>query len=153
VSGEGDAPAAVLFACSLNAVRSPMAAAILQHLMGQGVRVASAGVKAGLSDPFAVAVMDEIGIDISDHEPATMRDLEDEVFDLIITLSPEAHHHGVELTRVMPAEVEYWPTDDVAAMPDTESRDDVLARYRAVRDTLFEKIKQRFLPHGGGPTV
>ena len=95
----------MLFACALNAVRSPMAAAILQHLTGGRLHVASAGVRAGLLDPYAVAVMDEIGIDISDHEPAPLADIESEIFDLIITLSPEAHHHGIELTRVIPAEI------------------------------------------------
>jgi len=130
-----------------------MAAAILQHLAGQDLRVASAGVRAGLLDPYAVAVMDEIGIDISDHEPVTFRDMADRTFDLVITLSPEAHHHGVELTRLMPAEVEYWPTADATAAPEDANREELLMRYRAVRDSLFERIKTRFLPHGGGPSV
>jgi protein-tyrosine-phosphatase len=152
VSGEDDGPRSVLFACAMNAVRSPMAAAILQHLMGQRVHVASAGVRAGITDPYAVAVMDEIGIDISEHEPTTLRDIEGEPFDLIVTLSPEAHHHGVELTRTHPAEVEYWPTPDATAAVDPDDREHTLAAYRAVRDSLFQKIKTRFTA-GGGPTV
>ena len=108
----GDAPEAVLFACTLNAVRSPMAAAILSHLTGARIKVASAGVKLGHPDPFAVAVMDEIGIDISEHEPTVIADLGNATFDLIITLSPEAQHHAVELTRTMAADVEHWPTLD-----------------------------------------
>lgn len=130
-----------------------MAAAILQHLMGQRVHVASAGVRAGITDPYAVAVMDEIGIDISDHEPTTLRDIDSGMFDLIITLSPEAHHHGVELTRIVPADIEYWPTPDASVHIDTASREEVLAAYRDVRDSLFQRIKQRFLPTDGGPTV
>lgn len=153
MSGEGDGPQTVLFACALNAVRSPMAAAILRHLMGDRIRVASAGVRAGITDPYAVAVMDEIGIDISDHEPAALKDLEDADFDLIVTLSPEAHHHGVEMTRLVPADVEYWPTPDATVVADRANRDEVLAAYRAVRDSLFQRIKQRFLPTSGGPTV
>ncbi|MDQ8699845.1 arsenate reductase ArsC [Hyphomicrobium sp. LHD-15] len=153
MAGEGDGPQAVLFACAMNAVRSPMAAAILQHLLGQRIHVASAGVRPGLLDPYAVAVMDEIGIDISDHEPASLKDAEVETFDLIITLSPEAHHHGLELTRVVPAEIEYWPTPDATAVLDSAGRDEILATYRSVRDSLFQKIKQRFLPASGGPTV
>lgn len=149
----GDGPRSVLFACALNAVRSPMAAAILQHLVGQRIHVTSAGVRAGITDPYAVAVMDEIGIDISDHEPSTLKEHEGEMFDLIITLSPEAHHHGVELTRVNPAAVEYWPTPDVTLAAEHGDREHALAAYRAVRDSLFQKIKQRFLPKGGGPTV
>ncbi len=153
MAGEGDGPQAVLFACAMNAVRSPMAAAILQHLLGQRVHVASAGVRPGLLDPYAVAVMDEIGIDISDHEPVSLKEAEVETFDLIITLSPEAHHHGLELTRVVPAEIEYWPTPDATAVLDSAGRDEILATYRSVRDSLFQKIKQRFLPASGGPTV
>lgn len=137
----------------MNAVRSPMAAAILQHLLGDRVHVVSAGVRAGLTDPFAVAVMDEIGIDISDHEPTSLKDLETDAFDLIITLSPEAHHHGIELTRLVPAEIEYWPTPDATVHLDSASREEVLAAYRDVRDSLFQRIKRRFLPGGGGPTV
>lgn len=153
MSGEGDGPRSVLFACAMNAVRSPMAAAILSHLVGERIRVTSAGVRAGLTDPYAVAVMDEIGIDISDHEPSTLKELEAQDFDLIITLSPEAHHHGVELTRVIPAAVEYWPTPDATVLVDRGNRDEVLNAYRQVRDSLFQRIKQRFLPMAGGPTV
>jgi protein-tyrosine-phosphatase len=130
-----------------------MAAAILRHLLGHDVIVASAGVRAGIPDPYAVAVMDEIGIDISDHEPSTLKDIEGEAFDLIITLSPEAHHHAIELTRINPAEVEYWPTPDATVHLESANRDQLLDAYRAVRDSLFQRIKERFLPHGGGPTV
>lgn len=153
MSGEGDGHQTVLFACAMNAVRSPMAAAILQHLMGPHVQVASAGVRPGLQDPYAVAVMDEIGIDISDHEPTAFKDAEVEKYDLIVTLSPEAHHHGLELTRVVPAEIEYWPTPDATVVLECGNRDEILAAYRSVRDTLFRKIKQRFLSTAGGPTV
>ena len=143
----------MLFACALNAVRSPMAAAILQHLTGGRLHVASAGVRAGLLDPYAVAVMDEIGIDISDHEPAPLADIESEIFDLIITLSPEAHHHGIELTRVIPAAIEYWPTPDATIVLESDDRDQIIRAYRGVRDSLFRRIKDRFLPQAGGPTV
>jgi protein-tyrosine-phosphatase len=147
-----DAPGAVLFACTMNAVRSPMAAAILSHLIGRRVRVASAGVKHGDPDPYAVAVMDEIGIDISEHEPCVLADLGDATFDLIVTLSPEAHHHAIELTRTMAADVEHWPTLDATASPGTGGRDEALERYRKVRDQLFARIKARFMPESG-PTV
>ena len=150
---EGDAPRSVLFACALNAVRSPMAAAILQHLIGGRIHVASAGVRAGMLDPYAVAVMDEIGIDMSEHEPAPLKEIEGETFDLIVTLSPEAHHHGVELTRVMPADIEYWPTPDATVMLESGDREQILTAYRAVRDSLFQRVKTRFLPPGGGPSI
>jgi protein-tyrosine-phosphatase len=145
-------PAAVLFACTMNAVRSPMAAAILRHLAGRRTYVESAGVRAGDADPFVAVVMDEIGIDVSRHAPRTLRDLNDTSFDLIVTLSPEAHHQAMELTRTMAVEVEYWPTFDASVMIESGNRDQVLEAYRAVRDALFMRVKRRF-GFEGGPTV
>ena len=145
-------PGAVLFACTMNAVRSPMAAAILDHLARHKIYVASAGVRAGEPDGFVVAVMDEIGIDVSKHQPHTLDDLNDTSFDLIVTLSPEAHHQALELTRTMAVDVEYWPTLDASLMLGQGSRDQVLGHYRGVRDQLFAKIKRRFQLEGG-PSV
>jgi protein-tyrosine-phosphatase len=129
-----------------------MAAAILRHLAGRGVYVESAGVKTETPDAFAAAVMEEIGIDISRHTPHTLRELHDTSFDLIITLSPEAHHQALELTRTMAVEVEYWPTFDATLMIGHGSREQILEAYRGVRDGLFARIKQRFGLEGG-PTV
>lgn len=145
-------PGAVLFACTTNAVRSVMAAAMLRHLAGKRAYVASAGVRAGTPDPFVTAVMDEIGIDVSQHTPNTLRDLNDTSFDLIVTLSPEAHHQALELTRTMAVDVEYWPTMDATAMTDQGTREQALMHYRGVRDQLFERIRKRF-GFEGGPTV
>lgn len=144
MAARGEMPASVLFACTMNAVRSPMAEGILKHLAGHRIRVASAGVRAGQPDPFAIAVMDEIGIDISEHEPRRFAAIGDEVYELIVTLSPEAHHHAVELTRIMPAKVEYWPTIDATVPLIGATRAETAARYRRVRDELFAKIKARF---------
>src|SRR5262245_46064308 len=133
----------------MNSVRSPMAAAILRHLAGRRAYVESAGVKAGGPDPFAAAVMDEIGIDIAGHKPITLQELHDTSFDLIVTLSPEAHHQALELTRTMAVEVEYWPTFDATVMIGHGSREQVLQAYRGVRDQLFQRIKHRFGCEGG----
>src|SRR5262245_46497931 len=133
----------------MNSVRSPMAAAILRHLAGRRAYVESAGVRAGGLDAFAVAVMDEIGIDISQHKPHTLRDLHDTSFDLIVTLSPEAHHQALELTRTMAVDVEYWPTLDATVTVGQGSREQVLQAYRTVRDQLFQRIKRRFGLEGG----
>lgn len=152
VGGAGDAPKSVLFACTLNVVRSPMAAAILRHLTQRRIYVESAGVRAGERDAFVDAVMSEIGIDMAVHRPRTMSDLDDTSFDLIITLSPEAHHHALELTRTMAVDVEYWPTFDASLVSEIGSREQVLDAYRSVRDSLFNRIKQRF-QLSGGPSV
>jgi len=135
-------PSAILFACSMNSVRSPMAEAILKHLHGQRIFVDSVGVRPGEHDPFVDAVMDEIGIDVSKHRVKIFEQLDDDYFDLIITLSPEAHHKALEMTRTMACEVEYWPTNDATAVDG--SRDTRLDAYRAVRDALLKRITERF---------
>lgn len=139
------APQAVLFACGLNSVRSPMAASLLQRMFPDTLYVRSAGVRKGTLDPFAVSVMAEIGHDISQHRPMTFDELEDWEglnFDLIITLSPEAHHKALELTRTIAADVEYWPTIDPVGLGDT--REQHLSAYREVLDGLATRIRQRF---------
>ena len=142
-------PQSVLFACAMNSVRSPMAESLLQHMFPQGLYVKSAGVRKGESDPFAVAVMAELGQDISTHRPMTFEELEDWEglnFDLIVTLSPEAHHKALELTRTLAAEVEYWPTQDPTG---TEgSLEQKLAAYREVCDQLLMRIRRRFAKAG-----
>ena len=150
--GDHGLPGAVLFVCTMNSVRSPMAAAILRHLVARRMYVESAGVRAGGPDVFAAAAMEEIGIDITRHTPHTLRELYDTSFDLIVTLSPEAHHQALELTRTMAVEVEYWPTFDATMMIGQGSREQILQAYRDVRDQLFRRIKQRFGLEGG-PTV
>lgn len=138
-------PGAVLFACSLNSVRSPMAEAIARYVMGRNVYVQSAGVRKDELDPFAVAVMEEIGLDIHKHRPRDFEELEDLEgfnFDLIITLSPEAHHKALEFTRTMHVDVEYWPTVDPTV--EQGSREQRLDAYRAVRDGLMRRIRARF---------
>ena len=122
-AGGHDLPGAVLFACTMNSVRSPMAAAILRHLAGRRAYVESAGVRAGGPTPFVAAVMEEIGIDISQHTPRARCRSHDTSFDLIVTLSPEAHHQALELTRTMAVEVEYWPTFDATMMIGHGSRE------------------------------
>ncbi|HEX3972529.1 MAG TPA: arsenate reductase ArsC [Stellaceae bacterium] len=138
-------PQAVLFACGLNSVRSPMAAGLFRELFGKTVYVGSAGVQRGELDPFAVAAMAELGIDIARHKPHTFEELDDLEglnFDLIVTLSPPAHHKALELTRTLAAEVEYWPTHDPTAAEG--SREQRLDAYREVRDELMARIRERF---------
>jgi len=138
----GELPAAVLFACSENAIRSPMAEALLKHLLGHRIYVDSCGVRAGELDPFVLAVLEEIGIDRSMHRPKTFDDLEDSSFDLIVSLSPEAQHSAVEMTRTMACDVEFWNTFDPSLVEG--SRETRLQAYREVRDQLLERIKARF---------
>ena len=137
-------PSAVLFCCTMNAIRSPMAEGIMKRLHGKRLYVQSAGVRKGEFDPFALVVMDEIGIDLSRHRPRVFEDLEDGFFDVVISLSPEAQHKAVELTRTSACEVEFWNTFDPSLVEG--SRDTRLEAYRAVRDQLYRQIVKRFPP-------
>lgn len=146
-------PGAVLFACNFNIVRSPMAAALLKRMLGDRVFVDSCGLRRdreapegeGVSaNPFAVEVMREVGCDLSKHVSKTFDELEDDSFDLIISLTPEAQHRAVELTRNRAAVIEYWPTFDPTL---TEgSREARLAAFREVRNDLAAHIAKRFGP-------
>ena len=137
-----DLPDAVLFAYNRNSVRSPMAEGLLKHLLGHRVYVDSAGVRASAIDPFVIEVMDEIGIDMSNHCGKSFENLEDTSYDIIVSLSPEAQHQAVELTRTMACEVEYWNTLDPTIIEG--NRETRLEAYRQVRDTLKKRIEVRF---------
>lgn len=147
-------PGAVLFACNFNQVRSAMAEALMKLLVGKAVFVDSCGLKRAAplndddedgparADPFAQAVMAEIGYDLSWHRTKTFDELDDHSFDLVISLTPEAQHRSVELARGRAADIEYWPTHDPTL---TEgSREVRLAAYRQVRDALRVRIAERF---------
>jgi len=128
VSGsEPRRPSSVLFVCGQNVVRSPMAAAIARHLFPNSIYVRSAGVRPGDPDPFAQAVMQEIGLDLGQHRPKLLEDLEDTNFDLAVTDAVEA---------------QYWLIIDPSAA--MGSRAQILDSYRAVRDELHRRIRARF---------
>ena len=138
----------MLFACTHNAIRSPMAEALLKHHHGRRLYVDSVGVRIQEIDPFAIAVMEEIGIDLQRHRGKSFEDLEDTSFDLVISLSPEAQHSAVELTRTMDCIVEFWPMLDPSVIEG--SRAAQLDAYRAVRDQLQQRILARFPLQPGG---
>ena len=135
-------PNAILYSCTMNAVRSPIAESIMKHYFGHRVYVDSVGVRQGETSAFAIAVMDEIGIDLSRHNPKTFDQLEDTSYDLVISLSPDAQHRAVELTRTMACELEYWQTFDATVIQG--SREIILDAYRDVRDSLLDRILRRF---------
>jgi protein-tyrosine-phosphatase len=138
-------PGAVLFACNHNRVRSPMAESLMKLMFGDRVYVDSCGLRRDEDDdpdPFAVAVMDELGADLSRHRAKTFDDLEDDSFDVVISLTPEAQHRAVELARHRAVEIEYWPTLDPTLT--MGSREAALEAYRGVRDALAARIRERF---------
>ena len=143
-------PASLLFACSENSVRSPMAEALTKRLYGQASYIDSVGVRASEVDFFAAAALDELGIDVHRHHAKTFDDVDPSSFDLIVTLSPEAHHQALEFTRGTAAEVEYWPVMDPSAVEG--SREMRLEAYRSTRDQILARLKTRF-GAPSGPSV
>ena len=144
----GDLPGSVLFACNRNTIRSPMAEGLMKHLLGHRVYVDSVGVRVEETepDPFAVAALAELGLDISQHKPKNFDQTSDHSVDLIVTFSPQAQHWAVELTRSLACDVEYWPMADPTFIEG--NRETRLAAYRQLRDEIFARIKQRFPPDG-----
>lgn len=123
----------------------------MKHLHGRRVFVDSVGVRAREVDPFAAEAMEEIGISIEDHHAKTFDELEDSSFDVIVTLSPEAQHSAVEMTRTMACEVEFWHTFDPSIVEG--NREARLDAYRQVRDQLMKRIMERFPVEGGMASV
>ena len=146
----GVLPSSVLFACSQNSIRSPIAEALAKRLYGRTAFIDSVGVRASDVDGFAVAALDELGVDVHRHHAKTFEDVNPSSFDLIVTLSPEAHHRALEFTRGTAAEVEYWPISDPSAVEG--SRESRLDAYRRTRDQILARLKARF-GTPSGPTL
>lgn len=140
---ENAEPRSVLFLCGMNVIRSPMAEQMARDILPADIYIASAGVRSGERDPFVDVVMEEAGFSLGDHQPRSLDDLDDTSFDLVITLTPEAHHQAMELTRHLSMLVEYWPTNDPTAV--TGSREQRLDAYREVRNSLKKRLEERFL--------
>jgi len=143
-------PASVLFCCDHNAVRSPMAEAMMKKFYGQRAYVQSAGVRNDMEiDGFAIAVSDELGVELSRHRARSFDEMEqwgDDLsgFDLIVALSPASQRRALELTRFAHIDVEYWPILDPTGL--AESREARLAAYRQTRDQIRERMLARFGP-------
>jgi protein-tyrosine-phosphatase len=142
-------PRSILFLCGQNAIRSPMAELLARRVLPASTFVASAGVRAGERDPFVDAVLTEAGLSLGDRHPRSLDQLEDDYFDLIVTLAPEAHHRALEMTRSMAVDVEYWPTADPTTA--TGTREQILSAYRDVRERLARRIAARFAPAAVSP--
>ena len=143
-------PSSVLFCCDHNAVRSPIAEGLMKKFYGQRAYVQSAGVRNDMEvDGFAVAVSDELGVELSRHRARSFDEMEqwgDDLsgFDLIVALSPASQRRALELTRFAHIDVEYWPILDPTGL--AESREARLAAYRQTRDQIRARILARFGP-------
>jgi len=152
-----DFPQSVLFCCDHNAVRSPMAEALMKKFYGQRAYVQSAGVRNDMEiDGFSIAVCKEIGIELARHRSRNfdeMQRLGDDLsqFDLIVALSPTSQKQALDLTRYFHLAVEYWPILDPTAIG--EGREAKLSAYRQARDQIRDRMLERFGPpsEGSGP--
>ncbi len=140
----GELPRSILFVCTHNVIRSPMAAGLMHLRFGPLVRVASAGIRPGAEvSALAAFVMDEVGADIAGLWPKGLEVFEEnEPFELIVSLSPEAHHCTLDLVPRLGLAAEYWPTFDPSLVEG--SREQMLLEYRGVRDGLGRRIAARF---------
>ncbi|WBU52308.1 low molecular weight phosphatase family protein [Paracoccus sp. SCSIO 75233] len=149
----GQIPHSVLFCCDHNAVRSPMAEGMMKKFYGRAAYIQSAGVKNDLEiDGFAVAVCQELGVELSRHRSRSFEEMQswgDDLssFDLVIALSPASQRQAIELTRHAHLDIEYWPVLDPTGL--AEGREAVLQKYRETRDQIRARIIERF----GDPTV
>ena len=137
----------ILFACNINAVRSAMAEAMVKARFPGRIFTDSCGVTPGQPDGFAIAVMEEVALDLTSHRPKGFDDLDCDFYDVIISFSPEAHAHAQEITRNVDCTTLYWPVDNLAGLQG--SREERLRAYRAVRDDIAAKLAA-YLPDGDG---
>ena len=135
---------ALLFICSLNAVRSPMAEALARRRFGKKLFIDSAGLMKSDRDPFALAALKEVGIDFEADESATLDETDCESFDLVVALSPEAHRQAQALLKATSVELLYWPIED--ATQTTGTREQRMGAYRMVRDKLDQLIRETITP-------
>lgn len=141
-------PASVLFCCDHNAIRSPMAEGLMKQIYGTETYVQSAGVHNDLEiDGFAIAVCDEVGVELARHRSRSFDMMEqwgDDLgsFDLIVALSPASQRRALELTRYFHLDVEYWPIMDPTGVGET--REAKLDQYRQARDQIRARLIGRF---------
>lgn len=128
----------VLILCTANSARSQMAEGLLRHDAGDRFDVASAGSRATAVRPEAVAVMQEIGIDISSHRSKSLDEFRDQKFDYVLTVCDQAN----ESCPVFPANSNrlHHNFDDPAAV--TGSEHERLAAFRRDRDELRAYLRQ-----------
>jgi uncharacterized protein (UPF0262 family)/protein-tyrosine-phosphatase len=130
----------VLFVCSMNSVRSPIAAALARNAFPGRIIARSVGVNGGKADQFVHEVMEEIGIDMSVHTPHILDELVANHFDLVITLSDDAPE-AVRRKGLETGALEEWQVADPSLVEGNRSH--VLDAYRDLRDSLRKKVKAR----------
>ena len=122
----------------------------MKKLYGMDIYVQSVGVTNDLEiDGFAIAVCQELGVELSRHRSRSFEEMQDwgddlSSFDLVVALSPASQRSALELTRYFHLDVEYWPIMDPTGIGET--REQKLNAYRQSRDQIISKLKDRFGP-------
>jgi arsenate reductase len=127
----------VLILCTGNSARSQMAEGLFRQAGGDRYEVFSAGTKPSLVRPEAIAVMREIGIDISDHRSKSVDEFIGQELDLVVTVCDNAK----ESCPVFPSSTQrlHWPFEDPAVVAGAEEKR--LAAFRSIRDQIQERIQ------------
>ncbi len=126
----------VMFVCTGNSARSQMAEGFARHV-GQGrVEAYSAGMEPSRLNPFAVAAMQEKGIDISHQQSKAFDESLARRMDVVVTVCGNAE----ERCPILPTEVKklHWPLEDPAAVKGTEA--EILAKFREIRDQIEARV-------------
>lgn len=122
----------------------------MKSFYGADCYIQSVGVKNDLEvDGFAIAVCEEIGVELSRHRSRSFDEMEEwgddlSSFDLVLALSPASQRRALELTRVYHLDVEYWPILDPTGLG--EGREDRLRSYRQTRDMIIDRLTERWGP-------
>jgi protein-tyrosine-phosphatase len=133
----------LLFVCNLNSVRSPIAECLAKDICGDRVFIDSIGIQDELLEinPFAISILEEAGLDLSNHKPKHFENLNDTSFDLIVCLSAEAEEKMKILTRGFDVKIELWQTEDPSL--EKGNRENIMSAFRIVRNALKLKIQER----------
>jgi len=129
----------LLFLCVANSARSQMAEGLARSLFGTGARVQSAGSEPSTVNPYAIEVMNEIGIDITQQTSKSVQDIEAATVDTVITLCAE------EVCPVFLGQAKrlHWPIPDPASKDIERPRVEMLERFRTARDSIKDKLESQ----------
>ena len=127
----------ILFLCVANSARSQLAEGLARKLLGDRVRVQSAGSKPSRVNPYAVEVAREVGVDLTTHASKAVDTIDPSTVDTVVTLCAE---------EVCPAFLGaarriHWPIADPASDDPALSREQMLARFRAARDQIIAHLE------------
>lgn len=125
----------VLVLCTGNSARSQMAEGLLRHPAGDRFEVFSAGIVSSFVRQPAIAVMQELGIDISGHRSKSVDEFVDQEFDYVITVCDHANEH----CPIFPAKAKriHWSIDDPVVSGSEQTQ---LAAFRVARDELQKRV-------------